>query len=466
MIEKMILSGLVFVEDYTRQVLPYLKEDYFKDDSDRLVLSKIQAFLDKYNKMPTRDVLAIDVTNTTGLSQRIHDEAIATISEMSVPECETEWLVDQTELFCKDRSLYNALREAIKIVDDNKEQGAARGAIPKLLQDALGVSFDNTIGHDFLEDYQERFEFYHNIEEKLPFDIEFLNKITKGGLARKTLNILMAGVNVGKSLAMCHMAAAHMMAGKNVLYITMEMSQERIAERIDANLLDVPLDMLEAMPFDRYSKKMEKLKEKCVGKLVVKEFPTSTAGSGHFRHLLNELETKKNFKADVIYIDYLNICASSRIKMGANVNSYTYIKTIAEELRGLAVEFNVPIVSATQTTRSGSTNSDVGMEDTAESFGLPATCDLMLAIIATDELLQLNQYMVKQLKNRYADKSKWTKFTIGVDKSKMRLYDVEQGAQDDIIRDTQTQPSQSTNYGIVGSKKTTTSPSRFSSLEV
>jgi hypothetical protein len=345
------------------------------------------------------------------------------------------WLVDNTEKFCKDKALYNALMQSIQIVDDSKKDSISVGSIPQILTDALGVSFDSHIGHDFLNDAAERYEFYHRKEVRIGFDLDFFNKITQGGLPRKTLNIALAGTGVGKSLFMCHGAAHNLMAGQNVLYITLEMAEERIAERIDANLLGVTLDDLKDLPQAIYYKLVGKVKERAKGKLIVKEYPTACAGSANFRHLLNELKIKKNFIPDIIYIDYLNICASSRIKPGSNVNSYTYIKAIAEELRGLAVEFNVPIISATQTNRSGFSNSDVGLEDTSESFGLPATADFMFALITSEELRQLNQIMVKQLKNRYGDPSVHKRFVIGVDYSKMRLYNVEASAQEDLVQD-------------------------------
>lgn len=434
MVEDLILSNLLNNEGYGRKVIPFLRVEYFHNKIDRVVFETIDQYVKQYNTFPTHTTLQVDVQNVKNLSEdefKLVKDRIESLDEMSG---EMQWLVDQTEKFCKDKAVYNAISESIKIIDD-KTGKLSQGSIPALLESALAVSFDTHIGHDFVEDAAERYDFYHRKEERIPFDLTYINKITKGGLPKKTLNVLLAGTGVGKSLAMCHFAAHHLSIGKCVLYITMEMAEERIAERIDANQLNVSLEDLSLLPRDVYEKKIERLKEKTLGKLVIKEYPTSSAGAANFRHLLNELKLKKNFVPDIIYIDYLNICASSRLKQGANVNSYTYIKSIAEELRGLAVEFNVPIVSATQTTRSGFTNSDVGLEDTSESFGLPATVDFMIAMVSTDELQQLNQIMFKQLKNRYADLNKLKRFVIGVDKSKMKLYDVEQAAQTDIVDD-------------------------------
>ena len=435
MIEQNILNGVLYNEEYARCVLPFLNLTYFRDDGQRTVLGLIQNYIEKYNKTPSIEALAIDLSNKDGLSQKAFESARETLGEIKQPEVDIEWLTDQTEQFCKDRAVYNAIRDSMGILEDEKGE-KSRGEIPKLLQEALAVSFDTSIGHDYLEDFEHRFDFYHRREERIPFDLQYFNKITKGGLPRKTLNIILAGTGVGKSLAMCHFAATNLMHGKNVLYITLEMAEEKIAQRIDANLLDVSVDDLESLPRDAFEKKVARVREKTMGRLVVKEFPTSSAHAGHFRHLLNELRIKKKFVPDVIYIDYLNICASSRMKMGASVNSYTYIKSIAEEFRGLAVEFNVPVVSATQTTRGGYDNSDVGLTDTSESFGLPATADIMFALIATEELNELGQLLVKQLKNRYNDLNRDTRFTVGVDRAKFRLYDVEQSAQDDLMSDT------------------------------
>lgn len=436
-IEKAILNNLLNNEQYARKTIPFIKSEYFNNRVDKVIFELIEGYVNKYNAFPTKEALLVDLNNRDDLSEehfKSCKEQIEEIPNQSDQLSNVDWLIDQTEKFCQDRAIYNAIMHSIKILDD-KTGKLSKGSIPQLLSDALAVSFDTSIGHDFLDDTDSRFEFYHRKEERIPFDIDYLNKITRGGLPRKTLNILLAGTGVGKTLAMCHMAAANLADGKNVLYITMEMAEEKIAERIDANLLNVQLDELYQLPKDAYDRKVARLKEKTVGRLLIKEYPTSTAGSANFRHLLNELKIKKNFVPDIIYIDYLNICMSSRLKQGANVNSYTYIKAIAEELRGLAVEFNVPIVSATQTTRGGYDNSDVGLTDTSESFGLPATADFMIALIATDELKALNQIMFKQLKNRYNDPETYKRFVVGVDRSRMKLYDCEQSAQDDIVDD-------------------------------
>ena len=433
MIENYIISALVQEGEFARKTLPFLKKDYFSDEGQKVVFELVKQFVEKYNKTPNKAVLSVDLDELKGLNQTTYEQAKECIKLIGMnPTVDEQWLLDNTEKFCQDKAIYNAIMDSIKIMDDKKEQ-QSRGAIPKLLSDALGVSFDQNIGHDFLEDSESRFDNYHKKEKRIPFDIEFLNKITKGGLPRKTLNIILAGTGVGKSLAMCHMAAHNLSSGQNVLYITMEMAEEKIAERIDANLLDVTLDELAVLTKEAYQKKIDRFRNKTTGKLIIKEYPTASAGSANFRHLLNELRLKRNFKPDIIYIDYLNICSSSRLKAGANVNSYTYVKAIAEELRGLGVEFDVPIVSATQTNRTGYTNTDVGLEDTSESFGLPATADIMIALIATEELDKLNQIMVKQLKNRYSDPTKFKRFVVGVDKAKMKLYDVEGSAQHNIM---------------------------------
>jgi replicative DNA helicase len=435
-IEHIIFGNLIENEEYGRKVIPFLKEEYFTDTVDRKIFSIIHEYVGKYNNFPTKSAVEIDLNDVGGLSDDQFKTAKEVVSGLDKSEDrDVAWLVDNTEKFCKDKALYNALMQSIQIVDDSKKNSISVGSIPQILTDALGVSFDSHIGHDFLNDAAERYEFYHRKEVRIGFDLDFFNKITQGGLPRKTLNIALAGTGVGKSLFMCHNAAQNLMSGQNVLYITLEMAEERIAERIDANLLGVTLDDLKDLPQAIYYKLVGKVKERAKGKLIVKEYPTACAGSANFRHLLNELKIKKNFIPDIIYIDYLNICASSRIKPGSNVNSYTYIKAIAEELRGLAVEFNVPIVSATQTNRSGFSNSDVGLEDTSESFGLPATADFMFALITSEELRQLNQIMVKQLKNRYGDPSVHKRFVIGVDYSKMRLYNVEASAQEDLVQD-------------------------------
>jgi len=387
--------------------------------------------------MPTQEALAIEIDKRINLTDEQHKKTIALVKQITIdPEVsDTKWLIDATEDFCQEKAIYNGIMQSIQILDDKNKNNAEKldkGSIPKILADALSVSFDNHIGHDFIDDAETRYDFYHKVERRIPFDLDYLNRITKGGLAEKSLNIVLAGTGVGKSLFMCHCAAANLTMGKNVLYITMEMAEERIAERIDANLMNVELDRLIGMPKETYLKKVESLREKTKGKLIIKEYPTASANVNHFNHLLNELKLKRQFIPDIIYIDYLNICSSARMKMGSSINSYTYIKAIAEELRGLAVEHKVPVVSATQTTRSGFTNSDVGLEDTSESFGLPATADLMFALISTDELADLNQIMVKQLKNRYSDPTTNKRFVIGVDRAKMKLYDAEESAQTNI----------------------------------
>jgi replicative DNA helicase len=431
--EPVIFSNLIFNEDYARKVIPFLKDEYFSDHSERIIFQLIDEYVKKYNSFPSKEALAIDLSNKEDVNEQTFKTCKSIIETIEVDgKTKIEWLLDQTEKFCQEKAVYNAIMKSIQIMDD-KTGGLTKGAIPQILSNALGVSFDTSIGHDFIEDADSRFEFYHTKELRIPFDIEYFNTITQGGLPRKTLNIALAGTGVGKSLFMCHCAAVNMVAGLNVLYITMEMAEERIAERIDSNLLDVTIDELKLIPKDSYDKKMARIKNKTTGKLVIKEYPTASAGSANFRHLLNELKIKMNFIPDIIYIDYLNICISSRIKNGANVNSYTLVKAIAEELRGLAVEFNVPIISATQTNRAGFADSDVGLENTSESFGLPATADFMFALITTDELQELGQIMVKQLKNRYNDTSINRRFVVGIDRSKMRLYNVEQSAQEDLL---------------------------------
>ena len=434
--EKTIFGNLINREDYGRKVIPFLKSEYFNDKVDRTLFSLIDEYVHKYNRFPTKEALTIDLESINGLDDNTFKSARETIDELTYdPNTELDWIVEKTEKFCQEKAVYNAIMQSIQIID-GKDQKLGKGSIPQILNDALAVSFDTNIGHSFLDDAESRYDFYHRKEIRIPFNLEYFNAITKGGLPRKTLNVALAGTGVGKTLFMCHAAAGNMIDGKNVLYITMEMAEERIAERIDANLLDVSMDELETMPRDVYDKKIARIKGKTTGKLIIKEYPTSSAGSANFRHLINELKLKKNFTPDIIYIDYINICASSRIKYNANVNSYTYVKAIAEELRGLAVEFNVPIVTATQTTRSGYSNSDVDLTDTSESFGLPATADFMFALITSEELQELNQILVKQLKNRYNDPSRHRRFVIGVDRAKMKLYDVEDNAQDGLIDDT------------------------------
>jgi replicative DNA helicase len=429
-IENTILAHLVHDEEYGRKVMPFIKEEYFSDYQDKVIYQLIIEYVNKYNSFPSKEALAIDLSNRDGINEEAFKQTKEIISHLKIDaDTQEQWLLDQTEKWCQDRAIYNAIMSSIQILDD-KTGKTTKGAIPQILSDALAVSFDTHIGHDFIEDAASRYEFYHTKEIRIPFDLEYLNKITNGGLPKKTLNICLAGTGVGKSLFMCHCAAANLTQGRNVLYITMEMAEEKIAERIDANLLDTPIDQLALLPKDVYDKKVARIRNNTTGKLIVKEYPTACAGSANFRHLLNELKLKKNFVPEIIYIDYLNICMSSRIKHGANVNSYTYIKAIAEELRGLAVEFNVPVVSATQTTRSGYSSSDLGLEDTSESFGLPATADFMFGISTSADLEDRGQIMVKQLKNRYNDPGVNRKFVLGVDRSKMRLYDVEESAQD------------------------------------
>ena len=432
--EQLILRNLIHNEDYLRKVLPFLKNDYFSDTTERLIFDEITKFTENYNVPPTLTALQISIAEKKGLTNDEVEESKNYLQThcQNADENVSEWLIDSTEKFCQEKAIYNSVLESIHILD-GKHKTLEKGAIPKLLSDALAVSFNNSVGHDYIDNAEERYEFYHRKEERIPFDLDFFNKITKGGLPSKTLNIALAGTGVGKSLFMCHVASSCMVLGKNVLYITLEMAEERIAERIDANLLNVRVDELEKLTKQEYTKKVSKVKNKTNGKLIIKEYPTASASVTHFRALLNELNLKRNFRPDIIFIDYLNICTSSRIKHGANINSYTYVKSIAEELRGLAVEFDVPIVSATQTTRSGFSSSDPGLEDTSESFGLPATADLMFALVSSEELEELNQIMVKQLKNRYADPSSHKRFVLGIDRSKMRLYDVEQSGQEDLV---------------------------------
>lgn len=430
--EKIIFSNLIHNEEYARKTLPFIHEEYFQDVTEKVLYELIDSYVKKYNTFPSKEALFIDLSNKDGLNEDVFNRTKEYIASIEPVDTEFQWMMDKTEKFCQEKAIYNAIMKSIQIIDD-KNGVQDKGAIPKILSDAIAVSFDNHIGHDFIEDADARFEFYQKKETRIPFDLDYLNKITKGGLPSKTLNIVLAGTGVGKSLFMCHCAASNLLMGQNVLYITMEMAEERIAERIDANLLDIPVDELMTIPKTYYDKKLEKVKGKVKGKLIIKEYPTACAGSANFRHLLNELKIKRNFVPDIIYIDYLNICISSRLKYTSSVNSYTLVKAIAEELRGLAVEFNVPIVSATQTTRSGYKSSDIELTDTSESFGLPATADLMIAIQTSEDLEQLNQLMVKQLKNRYSDPSQNKKFVIGIDRSKMRLYNVEQSAQEDLL---------------------------------
>jgi len=453
-LEQTILRNLITNEDYLRKSLPFLKDEYFTDRSEKAIFNEIVSFTNTYNSTPSVEALTLAIKekrNFTNDEVEKCETYLQEIEQSTKTEQKTDnnWLIDKTEKFCQEKAIYNAVLNSISILD-GKDKTNDKGAIPKILSDALAVSFDNSVGHDYLEDSDGRFEFYHRTEERIPFDLDYFNKITKGGLPTKTLNIALAGTGVGKSLFMCHVAAGAMSQGKNVLYITMEMAEEKIAERIDANLLNVSIDDLMQLPKDLYDRKVKRVKEMTTGKLIIKEYPTASASAVHFRTLLNELNLKRNFVPDIIFIDYLNICCSSRIKAGANVNSYTYVKSIAEELRGLAVEFGVPIVSATQTTRSGFTSSDPGLEDTSESFGLPATADLMFALISSEELEALNQIMVKQLKNRYSDPTAYKRFVLGIDRSKMKLYDVEQDAQSGLAdaghNPTQRPPQQNGNF--------------------
>jgi replicative DNA helicase len=433
-LEQTIIKNLIYNEEYIRKVLPFIRPDYFSDNTEKVVFREIFDFINQYKNPPTHEALVINFTEKKTLTEPQVQEAIELLNKVHSDKdepTETQWLIEQTEKFCQDKAIYNAIMESVSILDSKGEK-RTKGEIPQLLSDALGVSFDNNIGHDYTQDYDSRYDSYHKVESRIRFDLDLFNKITKGGLPIKTLNIALAGTGVGKSLFMCHVAAGNMSQGQNVLYITMEMAEEKIAERIDANLLNIDLDELRTISKEDYTRKFSALKSKTQGKLIIKEYPTAGASVLHFRALLNDLALKKNFRPDIIFIDYLNICCSARIKPGANVNSYSYIKAIAEELRGLAVEFSVPVVSATQTTRSGFSNSDPGLEDTSESFGLPATADFMFALVSNEELEALNQILVKQLKNRYGDPNLYKRFVLGIDRAKMRLYDVEESAQQDI----------------------------------
>ena len=430
-IENTIIKNLIQNETYTRKVIPFIKSEYFTESSEKLVFEEIVNYFDKYTKSPTVEALLINLDNVTSKGDAIVKSSKQLVENIKKDDTPLDWLIDETEKWCKDRAIYIAVMDSIEVLDEKSKRST--GEIPDLLKDALSVSFDTHIGHDQLEDADERFEFYNTEEEKMPFDLEYFNKITKGGLPNKTLNICLAGTGVGKSLFMCHMASNCLLMGKNVLYITMEMSEERIAERIDSNVMNVPMKELPDISKKEYDKKIERIKNKTKGKLIIKEYPTAAAHVGHFRHLLQELNIKKDFRPDIIFIDYLNICASHRIRPGSGANSYTLVKSIAEELRGLAVEHDVPMVSATQTTRSGYGSTDIGLEDTSESFGLPATADLMFALITSEELEDLDQLVVKQLKNRYNDPTIFKRFVIGIDRSRMKLYDVEQEAQEELI---------------------------------
>ena len=431
-LEVTILSNLMYHEKYARKVLPFLKSDYFTDRSNKIIFLEIHEYISQYDALPSVNAIGIECQERNDLNEDQFKEVIQVLNVLSDDPADYDWIVDTTEKWCQERAIYLSLMESVKIAD-GQDSTRDKGSIPQILADALAVGFDQHIGHDYVSDAEERYDFYHRVENKIPFDLEFFNKITKGGLTNKSLNIALAGTGVGKSLFMCHVASATLLQGKNVLYITCEMAEEKIAERIDANLLNINIQKLADLPKNMFQKKIQNLSKKTQGKLIIKEYPTASAHVGHFRALLNDLSLKKSFRPDIIFIDYLNICASSRYRQGGTINSYSYIKSIAEELRGLAVEANVPIVSATQTTRSGYNSSDVELTDTSESFGLPATADLMFALISTEELEGMNQIMVKQLKNRYNDLTSNKRFCVGIDRAKMRLYDVEESAQDDLI---------------------------------
>ena len=431
-IERTALGQLVSNEEFARKALPHMRGDYFSDKTEKTIFEEITKFVDKYKKIPTQTSLEIEVQSRKDLNEEEYKKVVAVIQTLESTDVDFDWLVDTTEQFCKDKAVYNAIVKGIQIID-GKDKNRDVSAIPSILTDALAVGFDNAVGHDYLLDSDSRYDYYHTVEEKIPFDLEFFNKITKGGLPPKTLNIALAGTGVGKSLFMCHVAANCLSQGKNVLYITLEMAEERIAERIDANLMNISMEDLHDLPKQMFDDKIAKIIKSTSGTLIVKEYPTASANSSHFRGLLKELAIKKTFKPDIIFIDYLNICASSRFKGATNVNSYMYIKAIAEELRGLAVESNLPIMSATQTTRSGFVSTDIGLEDTSESFGLPATADLMFALISNEELDELNQIAIKQLKNRYNDPTINKRFVLGIDRAKMRLFDVKLSEQTDIV---------------------------------
>lgn len=446
-----VLNHLLNNEDFCRRVIPYLEKTYFEGEH-KVVFDLIVQFVAKNNKLPTPKVLELELSKISA-PDNVLTNASTLIREISKrSDIDTDYLIKESEKWCRERAVYNAIMDSIQIID-GKDKERSEGSIPDILSKALGVSFDQAIGHDYIDNSTDRFDFYNTEEQRIPFDLDYFNKITKGGLPNKTLNIALAGTGVGKSLFMCHCAANALEQGKNVLYITMEMAEERIAERIDANLMDLPIQQLETLPKNVFNDKIAKIAKGAIGKLIIKEYPTGAAHTGHFRALLNELKLKKNFSPDIIYVDYLNICASSRMRgLGGSINSYSYVKAIAEELRGLAVEFNVPVVSATQTTRSGFSNTDVGLEDTSESFGLPATADLMFALISTEELEDLGQMLVKQLKNRYNDPTKYKRFVIGVDRSRMKLYDVEESAQQDLMSDSQVPDKPINSFGERDSK--------------
>ena len=431
-IEQTILKNLIQNDEFIRKTLPFIKEEFFQERQEQFIFREIKEYFMKYSASPTSEALLITIDEKDNIDSQLMGD-ISNLLKIVGDDTEKtpyDWLLDTSEEWCKDRAIYNGVMDSIEIIRD---ESRSKGDIPEILKDALSTSFDSNIGHDFLEDYESRFDFYHTEEEKIPFDLEMMNKITKGGLPNKSLNICMAGTGVGKSLFMCHMASSCLLQGKNVLYVTMEMAEEKIAERIDANLLDISLNDLQDLPKEMYDRKIKRVRDKTKGKLIIKEYPTASAHVGHLRHLLQELNLKKDFIPDMVFIDYLNICASSRVRPGGQVNTYSYVKSIAEEMRGLAVEFDVPIMSATQTNRTGFVSTDIGLEDTSESFGLPATADFMFAVISTEELQELDQIMIKQLKNRYNDPTYNRRFVLGIDRAKMRLYDCEQSAQDELI---------------------------------
>ena len=438
-IERTALKNLIHNEDYCRKVLPFIKEEYFSDRLEKLLFAEIYKFVNKYNNLPTKESLSIEINSNRTITEDEYKKITEILGTLNPEPVNLEWLVETTETFCKDRAIHNAILGGIQIID-GRDKTHTPEYLPEMLSEALSVSFDQKVGHDYLLESKERYDFYKKKEERLELDLDFFNKITRGGIPSKTLNICLAGTGVGKTMFMTHLASSILLQGKNVLYITLEMAEERIAERIDANLLNVGMSDLEELPYQMYETKINKLQSKTTGQIIIKEYPTASAHTGHFKNLISELALKKSFKPDIVFVDYLNICSSSRFKAGANVNSYTYIKSIAEELRGLAVEHDIPIFSATQTTRGGYVSSDVGLEDTSESFGLPATADFMFALISSEELEEKNQIMVKQLKNRYNDPTVNRKFIIGVDRSKMRLYDVEQTAEEDLVESGQKDP--------------------------
>ena len=431
-----ILKSLINDEEYARKVIPFIVDDYFEEVSHKVVFEEVRDFLEQYDKVPNKEVLHVEIEKRSDLSEDVFKLVRLTIDSLEPSKSDPQWILDKTETWCKERAIYSALVEAIKIAD-GKDDKRKPDAIPSILSDALAVGFDTHVGHDYIDDSKDRFEYYHRVENKIPFDLDYFNKITSGGLSDKTLNIALAGTGVGKSLFMCHVASSVLLQGKNVLYITLEMAEEKIAERIDANLLNTNIKDIQELPKSTFTNKIDKLAAKTSGKLIIKEYPTASAHVGHFKSLLQELKLKKSFEPDIIFVDYLNICASSRYRGAVNVNSYSYVKAIAEELRGLAVEASVPICSATQTTRSGFASSDPNLTDTSESFGLPATADLMFALVSTEDLEGLNQIMVKQLKNRYNDPTMNKRFVVGIDRAKMRLYDCEQSAQGDLVDDTE-----------------------------